>query len=461
MLFNSAHFLFFFLPVFLILDRLLCGKQRNYLLIIASALFYIWGEVRGLIVLTSLSIVSILFAYLINNAKSNVKKKIYFISAIIIDIGVLVYYKYFFWIVNDILNIEYFSKLQNNYVLPLGISFFTFHAISYITDIYRGIVKKHNIQEFLAYFFMFPHLVAGPIVRFESIRPYLQERKHDSSVFAYGALRFIVGLNKKMLIANSVAPFADVAFMSNPSILTTGDAWVGAIAYTIQIYFDFSGYSDMAIGLAAMMGVKFDENFNHPYQATSIRDFWRRWHISLSSWLRDYLYIPLGGSRCSKLLNFRNLFIVFFICGLWHGANYTFLAWGIFHGLLLILEKTKFGDFIKNIPLFFARLYTLTMVIVGWVFFRSDSLSQSLIYIQKMFSFNGMTPNNIQHGYINISALIIGVLIALFYRDNITLENLKNNIISYKYIITTYIIFLFSIALLYIDSRNPFIYFNF
>ena len=218
MLFNSAHFLFFFFPVFLILDRLLCGKQRNYLLIIASALFYIWGEVRGLIILTSLSIVSILFAYLINNAKSNVKKKIYFISAIIIDIGVLVYYKYFFWIVNDILNIEYFSKLQNNYVLPLGISFFTFHAISYITDIYRGIVKKHNIQEFLAYFFMFPHLVAGPIVRFESIRPYLQERKHDSSVFAYGALRFIVGLNKKMLIANSVAPFADVAFMSNPSI---------------------------------------------------------------------------------------------------------------------------------------------------------------------------------------------------------------------------------------------------
>ena len=247
--------------------------------------------------------------------------------------------KYVCWVISLILP---FLELKQP-KLPLGISFFTFHAISYLIDIRRGVIQPaKNAVDFLTYFCMFPHLVAGPIVRYAQVQHELTRRGPDASLFSYGVFRFLMGLNKKVLIANSVAGIADAAFvLSSQGNLHFLDAWLGIAAYTVQIYFDFSGYSDMAIGLAAMAGFHFEENFNRPYSSSSIREFWRRWHISLSSWLRDYLYIPLGGSRGSVLSTYRNQLVVFFICGLWHGADMTFIVWGLWHGIFLIVERMK------------------------------------------------------------------------------------------------------------------------
>lgn len=347
------------------------------------------------------------------------------------------------------------------HALPLGISFFVFHAISYLVDSYRGIVKTHSWQDFATYFFMFPHLVAGPIVRFEMVRSDIQNRSFHWELFSYGVFRFILGVNKKILIANSVAPLADIAFFSHDPTLSTCDAWIGILAYSIQIYFDFSGYSDMAIGLAAMIGIRFAENFQSPYQSHSIKEFWRRWHISLSTWFRDYLYIPLGGSRCSQLVTYSNLVIVFVLCGLWHGAQFTFLVWGLFHGALLIFERI-YGDkiFGRTHPIV-SRAYCLFMILIGWVFFRSVDLTQAFNYLSCMFDWNTSDGTVFVGSVTNIFALIVGTVIALFGKRYFEYgsENYK------RYPICVFgvniCLFFVSMMILYTNSRNPFIYFNF
>jgi alginate O-acetyltransferase complex protein AlgI len=335
-----------------------------------------------------------------------------------------------------------------------------------LVDIYKGIVKTHSAEDFLTYFFMFPHLVAGPIVRFEGVREDLQARKHegggvDKALFSYGVFRFVLGVNKKVLIANSVAPLADLAFYSWTPSLGAIDAWIGALAYTVQIYFDFSGYSDMAIGLAAMMGVRFDENFRAPYKSDSIKEFWRRWHISLSSWLRDYLYFPLGGSRCSKICTYRNLLTVFILCGLWHGAQFTFLAWGLFHGGLLILERTKFGTHLSSWPACVRRCYCMFMVVIGWVLFRAESITQAFAYISCMFDLTNLTTTFVSAGWINLSALLIGLIAAMTTKEYFIYR--KDNASHYPIwlFVVNLILFFVSIAVLYTSNRNPFIYFNF
>lgn len=309
---------------------------------------------------------------------------------------------------------------------------------------------------------MFPHLVAGPIVRYEHVEKELKHRVYDKDQFCYGMWRFVLGVNKKLLIANSVAPIADFTFTLNTSALSSSDLMLGALAYTLQIYFDFSAYSDMAIGLAAMAGFKFHENFNAPYQADSIRNFWQRWHISLSTWLKNYVYIPLGGSRVPQVKIYRNLLIVFILCGLWHGANATFLIWGLYHGTFLILERTRFGTMLAKCPYVLRRTYALVVVLFGWIFFRAESLDSAVVYITSMFNFQREGEfYDLTIGVLNYLALTVGLLIAL-YTPKIfkTYNSSEQQISKASYFINAGLLIV-SIVVLYIGSRNPFIYFNF
>lgn len=468
MVFSSTTFLFFFLPVFLLAD-LISNKSyfRNALLIFTSLLFYVWGEATGVFLLVILAFINLLFGRRIANVSSAKIKKIYLVAGIFTNLTVLFYFKYLFWVLSqflvlfDLLGLGWGSAFPNldSPHLPLGISFFVFHGISYLIDLYNRKVGDYKTTDFLTYFFMFPHLVAGPIVRFESVRQDIQNRKRDWDLFTWGVFRFILGINKKVLIANSVAPIADICFYSNGQ-LTMADAWLGALAYTVQIYFDFSGYSDMAIGLAAMMGIRFQENFLAPYRSQSIKEFWRRWHVSLSTWFRDYLYFPLGGSRCSKLLTYRNLVIVFVLCGLWHGAQWTFLIWGLFHGCLLILERTSFATFLTSLPVLAQRCYCMLMVVFGWVFFRANDLSQATSYFQSMFGFNGFEYQN-SFGTVNLAVLFVGLAISLCSKQ--LFNNSETEVKSFNVCLfgVNVALVMLSMAILYTGARNPFIYFNF
>lgn len=466
MIFSSISFIFFLLPVFLLLDFVLRKKvsSRNISLILFSLLFYTWGEGENVLLLIFLGAFNFfagltLYAY---NGRGKTFLLGLFVST---NLGCLVYYKYLFWFVSLLTTgFPALAFIQvEPHALPLGISFFTFHGISYLIDIYRkSITERPAFIRFFTYFFMFPHLVAGPIVRYLHVEKDLLQRGVDRELFIYGVARFLVGINKKILIANSVAPIADAAFGIPVAQLGIADAWIGALAYTIQIYFDFSGYSDMAIGLAAMAGFHFEENFNAPYRSKSIREFWRRWHISLSSWLRDYLYIPLGGSRCSTLCVYRNLLIVFTVCGLWHGAQFTFLMWGFLHGALLVLERSGFGNWLERQPAVLSRGYCLLMVLFGWVLFRADSLTQGIHYLGTLFySANGFSEIILPIGPANYAALIVGTGIALFPARLFSSNSSHNpQYASIAYIVNV-LLALLSIAIMYIGARNPFIYFNF
>lgn len=466
MIFSSISFIFFLLPIFLFLDFLLCKNvlSRNISLILFSLLFYTWGEGENVFLLILLGCFNFFAGLTLHTYDGKGKKYLLglFVSA---NITCLVYYKYLFWFMSLLISaFPVFAQVKvEPQALPLGISFFTFHGISYLIDVYKkNITERPAFTRFLTYFFMFPHLVAGPIVRYLQVEKDLSKRGVDKELFTYGVARFLVGINKKILIANSVAPIADAAFGIQTAHLGIADAWLGALAYTIQIYFDFSGYSDMAIGLAAMAGFHFEENFNAPYRSKSIREFWRRWHISLSTWLRDYLYIPLGGNRCSPICIYRNMIVVFAICGLWHGAQFTFFLWGLMHGALLILERTPFGNWIERQHALVSRSYCLLMVLIGWIFFRADSVNQGFHYIGKMFSpssdiFEVILPI----GFANYAALALGIGIALFPATLFSSHSSHTpRYATIPYIVNVLLAFL-STSVMYIGARNPFIYFNF
>ena len=470
MVFSSASFLFFFLPIFLIFDRFLQGRARNYLLIFASLLFYVWGEATGVLLLLALCLINFCLGKKLACTPSQVpsgegqkrlSRELILFAGVAFNLFVLFYFKYLAWILAELSALPFFPEISiRQHALPLGISFFTFHAISYLVDIYKGHVKAHSATDFATYFLMFPHLVAGPIVRFEDVRVSIQNRKRDTDLFVYGVFRFILGINKKVLVANLVAPIADITFspLASPGFL---EAWIGILAYTVQIYFDFSGYSDMAIGLAAMMGIRLKENFNAPYKSSSIKEFWRRWHISLSLWLRDYLYFPLGGSRTPKLwMTYRNLLIVFLLCGLWHGAQFTFVVWGLFHGLLLIAERTRFGTLVAALPYPLQRLYCLVAVVIGWVFFRANNLTQAFDYVGTLFSpFSGSLTLN-TFSPVSLFVLIVGLLIALFARC--AASDFSDTKTTPKWLAAGNLaLFVLSLMILYTNTRNPFIYFNF
>lgn len=482
MLFSSIIFIFLFLPIFLGVYFLLKKEYRNFFILLASLLFYFWGEGRYVLVMIMYMISNYFFGLWIERRKlstetSLLTAKTVLVLGLVFNIGFLLFFKYFnFIITNANFILEKISDFQfgNPEIhLPIGISFFTFQAVSYIIDIYRRDVQaQKNLINFSMYKALFPQLIAGPIVRYKDVSNQITDRTVTPSIFSDGIQRFIIGLAKKVLIANTVGSVADAVFALHPSELSFGVAWLGIVCYSIQIYFDFSGYSDMAIGLGKMMGFDFLENFNYPYISKSIREFWRRWHISLSSWFRDYLYIPLGGNRMGPVRNYFNLLFVFFLCGLWHGASWLFVIWGLWHGLFLILERTKVGTFLDNRHPVIQHLYMILIVMIGWVFFRAENLTHALELFKTMFGFGDLHIRYIWEflNIKNIIAIILGIMFSTPLFETLT-TNIKNNenlnktflpvIFKEGYNTALLALFVLCVIILSSSTYNPFIYFRF
>jgi alginate O-acetyltransferase complex protein AlgI len=382
MVFPSPVFLFAFLPVVLALHVVVPRAWRNHLLLLASLVFYGWGEaLNGWVLL-----LSILGNWAIGLWLGRTgHRRLALTVGVIGNLAVLAFFKYLDFLVGIANELGAGPWPLPGVRLPLGISFFTFHALSYLIDVYRGINPPQlGLGRFALYIAFFPQLIAGPIIRYHDVADQLDRREVDAELFASGVERFVLGLAKKVLIANPLGLVADQAFGVPPGGLPGAPAWVGLICYTGQIYFDFSGYSDMAIGLGRMVGFRFLENFNYPYAAQSIQDFWRRWHISLSNWFRDYLYIPLGGSRVAPGRVYANLGIVFLLCGLWHGASVNFVVWGLIHGGFLVVERAGFGRILARLPRPLRHLYVMSVVMLGWVFFRAEGLPAALGYLSSL-----------------------------------------------------------------------------
>lgn len=395
MSFASPVFLWYFMPALLVLYWLLPHRARNLLVAAFSLLFYMWGAGPYIFLLLSAIVVNYSAGLLIDSDRLTDRvraRRALLLGAVAWDLAILITWKYAGFASRQIDSLSSALGLEDTPIvdlaLPIGISFFTFHHISYVVDVYRrSRPAQRSPLQFIVYIAMFPQLVAGPIVRYHEIADQLGDTDRNRlDDFAAGFPRFALGLAKKVVVADTVAPIADAAFASGTD-MTTATAWLGALAFTVQIYFDFSGYSDMAIGLATMIGFRLPENFNRPYSAASITDFWRRWHMSLSRWFRDYVYIPLGGNRSGSLNTYRNLIIIFVLCGFWHGANWTFLVWGMYHGMLLVIERLTGLDRGGSIV---QRAITLLLVVVGWVFFRAASLTEALQVLKHMFVPSGL-----------------------------------------------------------------------
>jgi alginate O-acetyltransferase complex protein AlgI len=410
--FTEPAFLFFFLPATLAGYHLSPERFRNVLLTLASLLFYAVGEWRFVPWLLGSTAATYLVARGLDAWRGQRITRPLLALGILTDLGLLAWFKYAGFFARAADGLAHLLGGRGlpipAVLLPLGISFFTFHKISYKVDVYRGTaaVRKDPL-DLLLYILFFPQLIAGPIVRYHDIAKELVRRDPRLGGVAEGVRRFGVGLAKKMLIANTVAPVADQIFSLDPDRLSTSAAWVGVAAYTLQIYFDFSGYSDMAIGLARMFGFHFLENFDHPYTARSVTEFWRRWHLSLSRWFRDYLYLPLGGSRRGVGRTYLNLAVVFLLCGLWHGASWSFVAWGAYHGALLILERAGWGRVLQRLPSSFQVVQTLLAVMVGWVLFRAETLGQAGTYLRALFG-GGASGSPFE----TVSTLTPGVVLA-------------------------------------------------
>jgi alginate O-acetyltransferase complex protein AlgI len=395
MVFSSPIFLFVFLPLVLAFTALPGLKLRNFLLLLFSLLFYAWGEVAFVFLMLGSTAVNYYLGLWVDREMEPARRRWAVGVAVALNIGTLAFFKYANFVVdnfNAVLGVLGVAPLHFDRVrLPIGISFFTFHALSYVIDVYRRKwTAARNPCDVALYIFFFPQLIAGPILRWSAIAPQIAKRMVTREGFADGVRRFSEGLAKKVIVANAVAVPADQIFALSTTELSPGLVWFGTLCYTVQIYFDFSGYSDMAVGLGKMFGFQFLENFDFPYISQSIKEFWRRWHISLSSWFRDYLYIPLGGNRCSERRNYLNLVLVFFLCGLWHGASWTFVIWGLYHGIFLVLERTGFGSAQERLWRPLRHAYALLVVMAGWVLFRAETVSQAATFLQNMAGFSTM-----------------------------------------------------------------------
>ena len=478
MLFSTPLFLFLFLPVVLLVYFFLPGiRARNIWLLLASLVFYAWGELAFIPVLLLSVLINYSAGWAMERSKTPASRKYVITVGIVFNLGLLVFFKYSNLLIgnlNTVLQaIGVIPTGLANIVLPLGISFFTFHAISYLVDIYRRKQQAAaNPAEVALYIFFFPQLIAGPILRWNAVAPQLVSREHSLEKFADGIRRFVKGLGKKVLIANTVGLPADQIFALPASQLSMSDAWFGAVCYTLQIYFDFSGYSDMAVGLGKMFGFKFLENFNFPYVAESIKDFWHRWHISLSTWFRDYLYIPLGGNRVSNTRHCLNLITVFFLCGLWHGASWTFVVWGLYHGLFLVLEGSFFGCFIGRMPRALRHSYALFVILIGWVIFRADNFEKAGSYLYALSGSNSapMAQPLIRYATNQaLCALLLGIICSAPFFDELrtrlartTVNRPILNVIRCTLEISGIIaLLLVSAAWLAGGTYNPFIYFRF
>jgi alginate O-acetyltransferase complex protein AlgI len=392
--FSSVEFLFAFLPVFLTVYHLVPGRLRNWVALLASLIFYAWGAPRFLLVLLVVSAVDYRFSRRIAILLPSRARRGLLALAIFFNLSLLFYFKYANFLVQEsgrlLVALGGRPLAWDKVVLPMGVSFIVFEEISYLVDVYRGAAAPaRRFTDYALFLLLFPHSIAGPIFRWKDLAEQIRHRARTLDETFEGFLRFSLGLAKKVLIANQVASVADQVFALAPEHLPTSYAWAGLFAYTLQIYFDFSGYSDMAIGLGRMMGFSFKENFNNPYSAASVTDFWRRWHISLSTWFRDYLYIPLGGNRETRLKRYRNLIVVFLLCGLWHGANWTFLLWGAYHGAWLVVERGNLGARLERaLPRALAVAFTMVRVMLGWVLFRAADVTQAFDFLGRLFSYH-------------------------------------------------------------------------
>ena len=467
MLFSSLTFLFIFLPLTLLIYFISDKKYKNSILLFFSLIFYSWGEPRYIILILVSIIFNYYFAIFIEKTKSNRRKKEILILTLIFNVGMLFVFKYLNFFAENIANLLNLPSKKLNIILPIGISFYTFQILSYIIDVYQKKVKvQKNIFNLGTYILLFPQLIAGPIVRYSTIEEELNSRTHSIEKFCDGFRRFIIGLSKKVIIANNVALIADTIFNSAVSNHYGGFILIiGTLAYTFQIYFDFSGYSDMAIGLGKMFGFEFLENFNYPYISQSITDFWRRWHISLSSFFRDYIYIPLGGNKVSRLKWIRNILIVWALTGLWHGAEWNFIIWGIYFALILLVEKLFFNKVLEKTPKIFRWTYSFILINIGWLIFRVDNVNLLIHVFKNLLVFD----NNIfkeflltNFNLINYIPFVIAGFIFSFPIYKFLNEKFQNNIL---YIVLNDILiillFIFSICILISNSYNPFIYFRF
>lgn len=472
MVFSSLIFLCVFFPVIFCLHTAVPSiKVKNALLIVASLFFYAFGEPVYVFLMVISAFLNYLCAALIGKTNS----KVVLAAAVIINIGVLCVFKYTGFLITTINHVLHLDMTVPQIVLPIGISFFTFQALSYVIDVYRGQVEvQKNFGKVLLYISFFPQLIAGPIVKYRDIASEIDSRSVNIEEMASGMRRFICGLAKKVLIANAMAVAADQAFGLEMESLNLVGAWIGAVSYTMQIYYDFSGYSDMAIGLGQMFGFHFKENFKHPYGSLTIREFWRRWHVSLSSWFKEYVYIPLGGNRKGKLRTGMNKIIVFFLTGLWHGANWTFVVWGLFHGMFSFLEE--FVPAIQKLPRFILHIYTMLVVTVGFVIFRADTLHQASGFILKMFTGCDFTAASMSPAYQMITPYFLVMLIAavigcaplrcLTAKLRLLPEKEEKpatgeNFVQVILYVSAFILLLWCIIRLSGGSYNPFIYFRF
>ena len=468
MLFSSIVFLFSFLPAVMILYYLLPVRFRNVILLLASLVFYAWGEPVYLF----LMLLSILFNYfsgldIARNLQDKRAAKRSLVFNLIINLAVLGFFKYEGFVLDTLNGILPVHISYHALPLPIGISFYTFQILSYIIDVYRGNVKvQTNLSNFALYVTMFPQLIAGPIVQYADVDEQLASREISRTKFGEGSMYFIRGLAKKVLLANTSGMiFTEVSGFAKGNIAVV-TAWLGAFAYMFQIYFDFSGYSDMAIGLGKMFGFEFNMNFNYPYVSKSITEFWRRWHISLSSWFRDYVYIPLGGNRVSKIKHIRNLLIVWFLTGLWHGAAWNFVAWGLYYGVILIIEKYLLSPVLDRLPDVVRHIYSIVLVVIGWVLFFSSSFGQAADYIRVMFGAGAHGFADRESMYLLTSNLILWLILIfgstplVHFRYEHMLRSKKWNTTIINSVVYA-ALFIVCIAYLVTETYNPFLYFRF
>ncbi|GHU48940.1 alginate regulatory protein [Clostridia bacterium] len=461
MLFSSVSFLFYFLPMVLIINFAVPQRYRNGILLAASLFFYAWGEPVYIL----LMLFSIVFNYL---AGSRIQGRLSLALAVAVNLALLGFFKYADFIIWNINSITGLKISTMGLPLPIGISFYTFQAVSYLVDVRRGNVgRQHSLVNFGAYISLFPQLIAGPIVRLNSIEEQLCSRSVSVESFASGVRKFVCGLGKKVILANNIGILWEQVSGIPGSELTVSGAWLGALAFTFQIYFDFSGYSDMAIGLGRMLGFTFPVNFNYPYTAGSITEFWRRWHMSLSSFFRDYVYIPLGGNRRGLVRQLRNIILVWFLTGFWHGASWNFALWGLYFGVLLILEKLFLLNFLGRLPSFVGRVYTLVLVMISWVLFASESLSGAVGYVQGMFGWAGggfisdQTLYLLRNNFVLIIILCIGSTGLPLRLGMVTPEHGGTRVRALLECIWFLGLTLVSVAYLISSTFNPFLYFRF
>lgn len=460
MVFSSSVFLFLFLPITLALYYLINPRYRNFILMTCSLFFYAGGEPHNVFLMLISIVVNFALGLLMENGGS-IRKKGCLITAIIFNLGLLFFFKYFNFFIDIVNGIFRSSIVVDRIALPIGISFFTFQIMSYVIDVYRGEVHvQHNIIDLALYISLFPQLIAGPIVRYIDVEEQMNHRIHNVEKFYSGVMMFMKGFSKKVLIADQMAPLADAAFSNiGSSVLLS---WAGIIAYTLQIYFDFSGYSDMAVGLGRMFGFEFVQNFNFPYISKSIKEFWRRWHISLSTWFRDYVYIPLGGNRKGTVRTYINLLTVFFLTGLWHGASFNFIVWGLFYGVFLVAERVGLGVKLAKLPNMIQHIYTLAIVLIGWVFFRANNLTDALLYIKSMFVVSGTDwvglIANLKGN--DLFCIVVGIILSCPYPKLRGIVE-QRNCLRIGYDVISILVFLLAICFMVGTGFSPFLYFRF